>query len=199
MAGRPLHQVPVLLSSRRSAGAEGTSSSAKLRALFEAARKVGRELLVEIIAGKHGPLDDDTIPRALDELYALGIKPDWWKLEPQASARLARRSSAVIASERSAGAAASCCSGWKRRRRSSRRPSRRPPARRSSRASRSAAPSSPMRREHWLAGEIGRRGGDRRHGRRASSRLTEAWLEHAARPQPDGMRRPWHEDDGPMR
>ncbi|WP_027167011.1 5-dehydro-2-deoxygluconokinase [Mesorhizobium sp. WSM3224] len=58
----------------------------KLRALFEAARKVGRELLVEIIAGKHGKLDDTTIARALAELYALGIKPDWWKLEPQASA-----------------------------------------------------------------------------------------------------------------
>ncbi|MDX8458378.1 bifunctional 5-dehydro-2-deoxygluconokinase/5-dehydro-2-deoxyphosphogluconate aldolase [Mesorhizobium humile] len=58
----------------------------KLRALFEAARKVGRELLVEIIAGKHGKLDDTTIPRALEELYVLGIKPDWWKLEPQASA-----------------------------------------------------------------------------------------------------------------
>lgn len=58
----------------------------KLRALFEAARKVGRELLVEIIAGKHGKIDDTTISRALQELYALGIKPDWWKLEPQASA-----------------------------------------------------------------------------------------------------------------
>ncbi|TPN84253.1 5-dehydro-2-deoxygluconokinase [Mesorhizobium sp. CU2] len=58
----------------------------KIRALFEAARKVGRELLVEIIAGKHGKLEDTTIPRALEELYALGIKPDWWKLEPQASA-----------------------------------------------------------------------------------------------------------------
>ncbi len=43
--------------------------SEKLRALFEAARKVGRELLVEIIAGKHGTLDDTTIPRALEELY----------------------------------------------------------------------------------------------------------------------------------
>lgn len=57
----------------------------KLRALFDAARKVGRELLVEIIAGKHGTLDDTTISRALTELYALGIKPDWWKLEPQHS------------------------------------------------------------------------------------------------------------------
>ena len=57
----------------------------KLRTLFEAARKVGRELLVEIIAGKHGPLGPDTIARAMQELYELGIKPDWWKLEPQAS------------------------------------------------------------------------------------------------------------------
>ena len=71
-------------------GAEDGAAGEAAR-LFEAARKVGRELLVEIIAGKHGTLDDDTIPRALEELYALGIKPDWWKLEPQASrGRLAR-------------------------------------------------------------------------------------------------------------
>jgi 5-dehydro-2-deoxygluconokinase len=57
----------------------------KLLALFQASRKVGRELLIEIIAGKNGPLGDDTVARVLDELYALGIKPDWWKLEPQAS------------------------------------------------------------------------------------------------------------------
>ena len=58
-----------------------------LRGLFDASRKVGRELLVEIIAGKHGSLTDETVARALAELYALGIKPDWWKLEPQASAK----------------------------------------------------------------------------------------------------------------
>ena len=57
----------------------------KLVTLYEAARKIGRELLIEIIAGKNGPLGDDTIARALSEIYALGIKPDWWKLEPQAS------------------------------------------------------------------------------------------------------------------
>ncbi len=57
----------------------------KLRTLYEAARKVGRELLVEIIASKHGPMDNHTIARAMTELYAIGIKPDWWKLEPQAS------------------------------------------------------------------------------------------------------------------
>jgi len=69
----------------------------KLRALFEAARKVGRELLIEIIAGKHGTLAEDTIPRALEELYALGIRPDWWKLEPQASAAAWREIETVIA------------------------------------------------------------------------------------------------------
>ncbi|MBB3933000.1 5-dehydro-2-deoxygluconokinase [Kaistia hirudinis] len=51
--------------------------------LNDAARTVGRELLVEIIAGKHGPLDETTIPRVLARLYDLGIRPDWWKLEPQ--------------------------------------------------------------------------------------------------------------------
>ncbi len=69
----------------------------KLRTLYEAARKVGRELLIEIIAGKHGALDDDTIATALDEHYALGIKPDWWKLEPQASPQAWRNISGVIA------------------------------------------------------------------------------------------------------
>jgi len=69
----------------------------KLRALFDASRKIGRELLVEIIAGKHGPIDDTTIARAMQELYDLGIKPDWWKLEPQASSAAWSGIEAVIA------------------------------------------------------------------------------------------------------
>ena len=60
-----------------------TEQTQKLRTLYEAARKVGRELLVEIIASKNGPMDQHTIARAMTELYAAGIKPDWWKLEPQ--------------------------------------------------------------------------------------------------------------------
>jgi 5-dehydro-2-deoxygluconokinase len=55
----------------------------KLRTLYEAVRRVGRELLIEIIAGRHGPLDEETVARVLEELYGAGIKPDWWKLEPQ--------------------------------------------------------------------------------------------------------------------
>ena len=56
-----------------------------LRQVQDAGRKVGREVLIEIIAGKHGALGDNTIATALTELYDAGLKPDWWKLEPQAS------------------------------------------------------------------------------------------------------------------
>ena len=59
---------------------------ARLLTLHDAARTTGRELLIEIIAGKHGTLGDDTIAAVLARLYDLGIKPDWWKLEPQTSA-----------------------------------------------------------------------------------------------------------------
>ena len=48
------------------------TQTAKLVTAFEAARKVGREILVEIIASKSGPLNDDTIARALTELYDAG-------------------------------------------------------------------------------------------------------------------------------
>ncbi|MBF0679733.1 MAG: 5-dehydro-2-deoxygluconokinase [Devosia sp.] len=58
---------------------------AKLRSAFDAARKIGRELLVEIISSKHGLVTDDTMARALTEIYDAGIKPDWWKLEPLAT------------------------------------------------------------------------------------------------------------------
>ena len=68
----------------------------KLRTAYEAARKVGRDILVEIIAGKNGPLEDDTVARALTELYAAGIRPDWWKLEPQKSAAAWRAVDKVI-------------------------------------------------------------------------------------------------------
>jgi 5-dehydro-2-deoxygluconokinase len=61
--------------------------SAKLLAAFDAARKVGREILVEIIASRAGPLNDDTVARVLAELYDVGLLPEWWKLEPQASVK----------------------------------------------------------------------------------------------------------------
>jgi 5-dehydro-2-deoxygluconokinase len=68
----------------------------KLVALSDATRRIGRELLIEIIAGKHGELAEDTVTQARREIYALGIKPDWWKLEPQASAAAWRAIDAAI-------------------------------------------------------------------------------------------------------
>jgi 5-dehydro-2-deoxygluconokinase len=56
-----------------------------LRGLYDAARRLNRELMIEIICGRHGDVGASTVARALRDLYALGIKPDWWKLEPQAS------------------------------------------------------------------------------------------------------------------
>ncbi len=55
----------------------------ELLRLYDAARSLNRELLIEIICGKHGPLNDDTSANVMQRLYSLGIKPDWWKLEPQ--------------------------------------------------------------------------------------------------------------------
>ncbi|MCP4560497.1 MAG: 5-dehydro-2-deoxygluconokinase [Bosea sp.] len=59
---------------------------ATLKRVALACRQVGRELLVEIICSKNGPVGDDTMASVMRRLYAIGIKPDWWKLEGQPSA-----------------------------------------------------------------------------------------------------------------
>ncbi|MFN8830882.1 MAG: 5-dehydro-2-deoxygluconokinase [Labrys sp. (in: a-proteobacteria)] len=69
----------------------------ELLRLHDAARTVGRELLVEIIAGKHGPVGTDTVARVVSRLYDLGIRPDWWKLEPQTEAQAWDAIAGVIA------------------------------------------------------------------------------------------------------
>ncbi|CAN7536680.1 5-dehydro-2-deoxygluconokinase [Bosea sp. LjRoot90] len=56
---------------------------ATLKRVALACRQVGRELLVEIICSKNGPLGDDTMASVMRRLYEIGIKPDWWKLEGQ--------------------------------------------------------------------------------------------------------------------
>jgi len=74
-----------------------TQQEATLKRVALACRQVGRELLVEIIASKHGPVGDDTMARIMARLYALGIRPDWWKLEAQPSAAAWAAIDAVIA------------------------------------------------------------------------------------------------------
>ncbi|MBE7212812.1 MAG: DUF2090 domain-containing protein, partial [Gluconacetobacter diazotrophicus] len=63
----------------------------------DACRRQNRTLLVEIIAGRHGVLATDTVPRIVRRLYDVGLRPDWWKLEPQRDAAAWRAVSAVIA------------------------------------------------------------------------------------------------------
>lgn len=58
---------------------------AVLKRVALACRQVGRELLVEIIASRHGPVGDDTVASVMRRLYQIGIRPDWWKLEGQPS------------------------------------------------------------------------------------------------------------------
>jgi 5-dehydro-2-deoxygluconokinase len=64
--------------------------------LFDACRKTRHELLVEIIAPAGMPVDATTIARALDRLYDLGVKPDWWKLEPMDDPTAWRKVAQVI-------------------------------------------------------------------------------------------------------
>jgi 5-dehydro-2-deoxygluconokinase len=55
----------------------------ELLRLYDAARRLERELLIEIIASKNGPVDECTLALAIARLYEIGVKPDWWKLEGQ--------------------------------------------------------------------------------------------------------------------
>ena len=73
------------------------AQEATLERVALACRQVGRELLVEIIASKHGRLEDDTTARVMRRLYDCGIKPDWWKLESQPSAEAWAAIDATIA------------------------------------------------------------------------------------------------------
>lgn len=55
--------------------------------LYSACRETRHELLLEIIASPYGNLVQDTTARVLERLYDLGVRPDWWKLEPAGEPR----------------------------------------------------------------------------------------------------------------
>ena len=93
-------------------GEEQGAPGARARARAPRRAQRGRELLIEIIAGKHGALADDTVARVLERLYALGIKPDWWKLEPQKTPAAWHAIEQVVKCM-TLTAAASWCSAWR--------------------------------------------------------------------------------------
>lgn len=65
--------------------------------LAAACHATGHELLLEVIPPRELPADHDTLARAMRQLYAAGVSPDWWKLPPPADARTWDRITAVIA------------------------------------------------------------------------------------------------------
>ena len=56
----------------------------QLKRLSAACRATRHELLLEVIAGRDRAVDAQTVARAMTQIYALGVRPDWWKLEPSA-------------------------------------------------------------------------------------------------------------------
>ena len=54
----------------------------QLLALHVAVQASGHELLLEVLPSRRLPVDSDTVVRALERIYNLGIHPEWWKLAP---------------------------------------------------------------------------------------------------------------------
>lgn len=69
----------------------------QLITLYDACRRSGHELLLELILPTGMASDAMTRARGMQRLYDLGIKPDWWKLEPVADADNWQNIEAVIA------------------------------------------------------------------------------------------------------
>lgn len=68
----------------------------QLQALQLACIATDREFLVEVIPPRQMPADERTLPRAIEQIYAAGVLPDWWKLPPQESAAAWESIAAVI-------------------------------------------------------------------------------------------------------
>ncbi|WGR63174.1 5-dehydro-2-deoxygluconokinase (plasmid) [Paracoccus ferrooxidans] len=74
---------------------------ATVKRLFTAARRNGLEFLLEIIPSKVGPVDEQTTATLIRQFYAIGVYPDWWKLEPmQSRAAWANAIAAIEAHDR---------------------------------------------------------------------------------------------------
>jgi 5-dehydro-2-deoxygluconokinase len=69
----------------------------QLLRLFDASRKTRHELLLELILPADMSADDRTLSRAISRIYAIGVRPDWWKLAPIATAAAWRHRQESIA------------------------------------------------------------------------------------------------------
>ncbi|MGA0616304.1 bifunctional 5-dehydro-2-deoxygluconokinase/5-dehydro-2-deoxyphosphogluconate aldolase [Paracoccus sp. KR1-242] len=73
-----------------------SAQEATVQRLFAAARRNDLEFLLEIIPSKVGPVDDLTTATLIRRFYDIGIRPDWWKLEPMATPEAWRNAVAAI-------------------------------------------------------------------------------------------------------
>jgi 5-dehydro-2-deoxygluconokinase len=69
---------------------------ARLAELQQASIATGHEFLIEVIPPRERPCDDGTLAAALQQIYAAGIRPDWWKLPPASSGAAWEQVAAVI-------------------------------------------------------------------------------------------------------
>lgn len=69
---------------------------ATVKRLFASARRNKLEFLLEVISSKVGSVTPDTTATLIRQFYEAGIYPDWWKLEPMASAEAWTRTVAAI-------------------------------------------------------------------------------------------------------
>ena len=67
-----------------------------VKRLAEAARANGLDFLLEIIPSKFGPVDESTTAAVIERFYAIGVFPDWWKLEPMVPDAAWQKACAVI-------------------------------------------------------------------------------------------------------
>jgi 5-dehydro-2-deoxygluconokinase len=68
----------------------------RLKSLYDACLTSAHELLVEIIPPADSAVNDDTLARAIENLYKRGIMPDWWKLPGQETAQAWQQIAMVI-------------------------------------------------------------------------------------------------------
>ena len=66
--------------------------------LAQACHATGHELLVEVIPPRDKPADHHTLARAMEQVYARGVNPDWWKLPPPPDAQTWQQIDDVIRS-----------------------------------------------------------------------------------------------------
>ena len=60
---------------------------ATVKRLAEAARANDLDFLLEVVPSRFGRVDEATTAAVVERFYAIGVYPDWWKLEPMVSDR----------------------------------------------------------------------------------------------------------------